>query len=91
MRNQAFWRFARRLLAHRGLLAGAILATTPVATLMFRFNNPDALLVLLLVVAMAVFIAYLSMRALALYNTLRAAYPYEIIPYRQIWAAYIAA
>lgn len=32
-----------------GLLAGAILATTPVATLMFRFNNPDALLVLVLV------------------------------------------
>ncbi len=30
------------------LLAGAALATTPVATLMFRFNNPDALLVLLL-------------------------------------------
>ncbi|MBK6762617.1 MAG: glycosyltransferase family 39 protein [Micrococcales bacterium] len=25
-----------------GLLAGVILATTPVATLMFRFNNPDA-------------------------------------------------
>ncbi|MFG2038083.1 glycosyltransferase family 39 protein [Dactylosporangium sp. NPDC048998] len=32
-----------------GLLAGAVLATTPVATLMFRFNNPDALLTLLLV------------------------------------------
>ncbi|MEV6928683.1 glycosyltransferase family 39 protein [Dactylosporangium sp. NPDC051485] len=32
-----------------GLLAGAVLATTPVATLMFRFNNPDALLMLLLV------------------------------------------
>ena len=32
-----------------GLLAGATLALTPVATLMFRFNNPDALLVLLLV------------------------------------------
>jgi 4-amino-4-deoxy-L-arabinose transferase-like glycosyltransferase len=31
-----------------GLLAGAILALTPVAVLMFRFNNPDALLVLLL-------------------------------------------
>ena len=31
-----------------GLLAGAVLAFTPVATLMFRFNNPDALLVLLL-------------------------------------------
>ncbi len=34
-----------------GLLAGAVLALTPVAALMFRFNNPDALLVLLLVVA----------------------------------------
>jgi 4-amino-4-deoxy-L-arabinose transferase-like glycosyltransferase len=34
-----------------GLLAGAVLALTPVATLMFRFNNPDALLVLLLVSA----------------------------------------
>ena len=36
-----------------GLLAGAILATTPVAVLMFRFNNPDALLVLLMVAAAA--------------------------------------
>lgn len=34
-----------------GLLAGTVLALTPVAALMFRFNNPDALLVLLLVVA----------------------------------------
>ena len=34
-----------------GLLAGAVMALTPVAALMFRFNNPDALLVLLLVVA----------------------------------------
>jgi 4-amino-4-deoxy-L-arabinose transferase-like glycosyltransferase len=32
-----------------GLLAGAVLALTPVAVLMFRFNNPDALLTLLLV------------------------------------------
>jgi 4-amino-4-deoxy-L-arabinose transferase-like glycosyltransferase len=32
-----------------GLLAGAVLATTPVAALMFRFNNPDALLMLLLI------------------------------------------
>ncbi len=31
------------------LLAGAVLALTPVAALMFRFNNPDALLVLLMV------------------------------------------
>ncbi len=36
-----------------GLLAGAILAITPVAVLMFRFNNPDALLVLLMVAAAA--------------------------------------
>ncbi len=34
-----------------GLLAGAVLACTPVAALMFRFNNPDALMVLLLVAA----------------------------------------
>ncbi len=34
-----------------GLIAGAVLACTPAAALMFRFNNPDALLVLLLVVA----------------------------------------
>ncbi|WP_045877141.1 glycosyltransferase family 39 protein [Pseudofrankia sp. DC12] len=41
-----------------GLIAGAVLATTPVAVLMFRFNNPDALLVLLLVGA-----AYATLRA----------------------------
>lgn len=34
-----------------GLLAGAVLALTPAAVLMFRFDNPDALLTLLLVVA----------------------------------------
>jgi 4-amino-4-deoxy-L-arabinose transferase-like glycosyltransferase len=37
--------------AAAGLLAGAVLAATPAAALMFRFNNPDALLVLLLTVA----------------------------------------
>lgn len=36
-----------------GLAAGAVLALTPVATLMFRFNNPDALLVFCLVAATA--------------------------------------
>ena len=41
-----------------GLLAGAVLALTPVAVLMFRFNNPDALLVLLLVAG-----AYATLRA----------------------------
>ncbi|HEY0532155.1 MAG TPA: glycosyltransferase family 39 protein [Actinoplanes sp.] len=32
-----------------GLIAGAVLALTPVAVLMFKFNNPDALLVLLMI------------------------------------------
>ncbi|BBZ78237.1 glycosyl transferase [Mycolicibacterium anyangense] len=42
----------RRVSGYRaGLLAGAVLALTPVAALMFRYNNPDALLVLLLVAA----------------------------------------
>ncbi|GAA4668284.1 ArnT family glycosyltransferase [Nocardioides nanhaiensis] len=39
--------------AAAGLVAGAVLALTPVAVLMFRFDNPDALLVLLLVGATA--------------------------------------
>ena len=34
-----------------GLIAGAVLALTPAATLIFRFNNPDALLVLLMTAA----------------------------------------
>lgn len=34
-----------------GLIAGAVLAVTPVATLMFRYNNPDALLVFLMIAA----------------------------------------
>ncbi|NKY27650.1 ArnT family glycosyltransferase [Nocardia gamkensis] len=42
-----------------GLLAGAALAATPVAALMFRFDNPDALLTLLLVAA-----AYCTVRAI---------------------------
>ena len=42
-----------------GLLAGAVFAFTPVAALMFRFNNPDALLVLMLVAG-----AYCLTRAL---------------------------
>ena len=41
----------RRFRPGAGLLAGGVLAMTPVAALMFRFNNPDALLVLLLVAA----------------------------------------
>ena len=41
----------RRFSAGTALLGGAVLAVTPVAALMFRFNNPDALLVLLLSLA----------------------------------------
>ncbi|WP_254885687.1 glycosyltransferase family 39 protein [Streptomyces sp. NA02950] len=41
----------RRFGAVAGLIAGAVLAVTPVAALMFRFNNPDALLCLLMVAA----------------------------------------
>jgi len=48
----------RRFSPQTALLAGAVLALTPVAALMFRFNNPDALLVLLLTLA-----AYATLRA----------------------------
>ncbi len=41
----------RRFSPAAGLIAGAVLALTPVAALMFRFNNPDALLALLLTTA----------------------------------------
>ncbi len=50
----------RRIVGVRaGLAAGAILALTPAAVLMFRFDNPDALLTLLLVAS-----AYALTRAL---------------------------
>ncbi|AXT85703.1 glycosyl transferase [Aeromicrobium sp. A1-2] len=45
--------------AWAGLFAGAVLALTPVAVLMFRFNNPDALLTLLLIAAV-----YATIRAI---------------------------
>jgi 4-amino-4-deoxy-L-arabinose transferase-like glycosyltransferase len=49
----------RRAAGHwAGILAGAVLALTPVAALMFRYDNPDALLVLMLTVA-----AYCTLRA----------------------------
>ncbi|MEV6480427.1 glycosyltransferase family 39 protein [Streptomyces sp. NPDC051576] len=49
----------RRYSPQSGLIAGAVLALTPVAALMFRFNNPDAALALLMAVA-----CYLVVRAL---------------------------
>ncbi|MES9543532.1 glycosyltransferase family 39 protein [Actinomadura sp. NPDC000600] len=48
----------RRFPAWAALLSGAALALTPVAALLFRFNNPDALLVLLLTLG-----AYALLRA----------------------------
>jgi 4-amino-4-deoxy-L-arabinose transferase-like glycosyltransferase len=42
-----------------GLIAGVVLATTPVAALMFRFDNPDSMLVLLMTAG-----AYAVLRAL---------------------------
>jgi 4-amino-4-deoxy-L-arabinose transferase-like glycosyltransferase len=45
--------------AAAGLIAGAVLALTPVAALMFRYNNPDALLTLILTAS-----AYATVRAI---------------------------
>ncbi len=45
--------------AQAALLAGAVVALTPVAAMMFRFNNPDAMLALLLTAA-----TYATMRGL---------------------------
>ncbi|MCD7440072.1 glycosyltransferase family 39 protein [Streptomyces lincolnensis] len=49
----------RRFSPVAGLIAGVTLALTPVAALMFRFNNPDAMLALLMALA-----CYLVVRAL---------------------------
>lgn len=49
----------RRFGPGAGLIAGAVLALTPVAALMFRFNNPDAMLALLMALA-----CYFVVRAL---------------------------
>jgi uncharacterized membrane protein YbhN (UPF0104 family) len=43
-----------------------------------------------LLLGMAIFVGYLSLRARASYNILRAAYPDERIEYRNIWGAYLA-
>ncbi len=46
------YRMAARAWGHRsGMVCGLIFITTPVAALMFRFNNPDALLILLSLLA----------------------------------------
>ncbi|MBV2356872.1 glycosyltransferase family 39 protein [Streptomyces sp. J2-1] len=48
----------RRSSPAAGLIAGAVLALTPVAALMFRFDNPDAMLALLMALA-----CYFTVRA----------------------------
>jgi 4-amino-4-deoxy-L-arabinose transferase-like glycosyltransferase len=49
---------------HAALVAGAVMALTPVAVLMFRINNPDALVTLLVVAA-----AYTTVRAIEAAST----------------------
>ncbi len=49
----------RQFGAAAGLVAGGILALTPIAVLMFRFNNPDALLTLAMTLA-----AWATMRSI---------------------------
>ena len=57
--RRALVTFGPRAATLGGLLAGLILAFTPAAALMFRFDNPDALLVLLMTAG-----AYCVVRAL---------------------------
>lgn len=47
------------------LIAGAVFATTPIATLIFRYNNPDALLVFLITLAGYCCVRFLQRGALA--------------------------
>jgi 4-amino-4-deoxy-L-arabinose transferase-like glycosyltransferase len=49
----------RHFSAQTALIAGGVLALTPVAVMMFRFNNPDAMLLLLMSVAV-----YLTLRGI---------------------------
>jgi 4-amino-4-deoxy-L-arabinose transferase-like glycosyltransferase len=49
---------------HAALVAGAVMALTPVAVLMFRINNPDALVTLMVVAA-----AYATVRAIEAAST----------------------
>ena len=51
----------RRVLGHSaGLLAAGVMALTPVAVAIFRYNNPDALLTLLLVAAAYTLVRWLE-------------------------------
>ena len=54
------------------------------------FSNLASVRPLPLLLALAFFTAYLTLRARASFNILRAAYPTERIPFREIWGAYFA-
>ncbi|HWM12091.1 MAG TPA: lysylphosphatidylglycerol synthase transmembrane domain-containing protein [Solirubrobacteraceae bacterium] len=55
------------------------------------FGSIAAIQWLALLPALAAFLVYLTLRARASFNILRAAYPEERISFRYIWGAYIAA
>lgn len=57
-----------------GIVAGTVFITTPVAALMFRFNNPDALLILLMLGAAACVLRALELPASAAGNRRRTAW-----------------
>jgi uncharacterized membrane protein YbhN (UPF0104 family) len=55
------------------------------------FGSVASIQWLALLLGLVAFIAYLSLRARAFFNILRAAYPTERFEYRRVWGAYIAA
>jgi 4-amino-4-deoxy-L-arabinose transferase-like glycosyltransferase len=63
-----------------GLLAGAAFALTPVAALMFRFNNPDAVMVLLMTAG-----AYCTVRAVQ-----RTSAKWIVLAGITLWFAFLA-
>jgi uncharacterized membrane protein YbhN (UPF0104 family) len=54
------------------------------------FSNLAQVNWLALILGMAIFVGYLSLRARASFHILRAAYPGERIEFRRIWGAYLA-
>ena len=54
------------------------------------FSNLASVQLLPLLLALAFFTIYLTLRARASFNILRAAYPTERVPFREIWGAYFA-
>jgi uncharacterized membrane protein YbhN (UPF0104 family) len=54
------------------------------------FSNLASVQLLPLLLALGFFTIYLTLRARASFNVLRAAYPTERVPFREIWGAYFA-